>query len=210
MLAVACVHRPDDADQIIASFATAEDRRACERYSRSSRRRQSLTSRALLRALLGRLFGPAAQPWTIYYNSDNKPFVTAATGREPVQVSMAHSRELVACAVTDIGPIGIDVEYCAPRPRMKGIAASSFGNAEQAAVDQQGAAAFYRIWTLREAMAKATGLGLFDTAGRSDLFAAAPAGKAWSTTLEGRRWTFFYQRLLRRYAFSVALKWGPE
>jgi 4'-phosphopantetheinyl transferase len=206
MLAVACVHRPDDADRIIAAFATAEDQRACERYTRPSRRRQSLASRALLRASLVRLFGEPARSWTICANSHNKPLVRTTTGREPAQVSVAHSRTLVACAITDIGPIGIDVEYCVPRRRIEAIAGATFGFSERAAVDREGVGGFYKIWTLREAMAKASGLGIVKMAAQRDLFAVAPVGKPWTTTIGRECWTFYHQRLLRKYALSLALK----
>jgi phosphopantetheinyl transferase len=132
--------------------------------------------------------------------------VTTRTGREVAKVSIAHSGELVVCAITDLGSIGIDVEYFAPQRRIVDIAETTFGPNERAAVSRGGAAAFYKIWTLREAMAKATGLGLVTMAAETDLFAAAPSGKAWSATVQRRQWTFFYRRLFRDYALGFALQ----
>lgn len=199
------MHRSDEADRLIAAFATSDDRRASERYSRLSRRRQTLTSRALLRSLLAELFGPAARSWELCYH-DGKPSVKADDGREAVQISISHSRDLVACAVTDIGPIGIDVEYRASGRPFTKIAMTAFGDGERDAAAADGAATFYKIWTLREALAKASGLGFPHPGDRTDLFSAVPTGEIWCNVFEREHWVFYYQDLLTSYAFSVALK----
>lgn len=206
MLAVACVHHPAETDRIIALFATAADRRACARYQRPTRRRQSLAARALLRASFSRLFGCPSESWKIHATADGKPVITISGGREPAQISIAHSRDLVACAISDEGPVGIDVEYCAQGRRIGEIAAATFGPSECAAVDRGGASAFYKIWTLREAMAKVSGVGLMAITSEADLFATAPTGKAWSATVQSRQWIFFYRKLLRDYAVGLALQ----
>jgi 4'-phosphopantetheinyl transferase len=210
VLTVAFVHRPDEADRLIASFATSDDRRACERYSRFGRKRQALTARALVRSLLAELFGRRAKSWKICYHTSGKPVVKAGAGHEPVQISVSHSRDLVACAVTDIGAIGIDVEFCASYRPFKKIAATAFGDGERTAAERDDESTFYKIWTLREALAKASGVGLQHVAGRSDLFAAAPTGEVWCTVVEQERWIFYHQRLLAVYAFSVALNSGSS
>lgn len=206
MLTVACVHRPDEADQLVATFATSDDRRAGERFTRRHRRHQTLTSRALLRSVLAQAFGGPAESWELCYHADGKPAVRDKNGQEAVQISISHSRDVVACAITDIGPIGIDVECCAPERPFKKIAGATFGDAERYAVDKEGMGTFYKIWTLREALAKAADLELLPLAARNDLFAGAPAGEAWSRTVEQERWIFYYQEILTTYAFSVALK----
>jgi 4'-phosphopantetheinyl transferase len=206
MLVVACVYRYDDASHIVSSFATAEDRRMCERYSRPVRRRQSLAARALLRVSLSRLFDRPPQSWRLSHSASGKPVVRTSSGSEVAKISISHSRGLVACAISDLGSIGIDVEYCAPGRRIVNIAEMTFGEAELAAVGREGSAAFYKIWTLREAMAKALGLGVVNMASQSDLFSSAPVGKAWSVSVKRERWTFLHSKYLRNYSLSIALK----
>ena len=208
MLTLAYVHRSDEADQLVAAFATDDDRRASERYLRLSRRRQALTSRALLRSTLAELFGPSAGSWELGYCGDGKPTVKTGDGREGVQISISHSRDLVACAVTDIGPIGIDVEHLETGRPFTKIAATAFGDQEGHAAAAGGPSAFYKIWTLREALAKASGLGFPHEARRTDLFGGAPTGEIWRSHVAEEHWAFYHQELLGSYALSVALKSG--
>jgi phosphopantetheinyl transferase (holo-ACP synthase) len=91
-----------------------------------------------------------------------------ARGGVERHVSISHTSSLVAAAVSAIGPIGIDVER---RDRVRDfarLAAAAFGSIEAATVAAEGAAAFYRIWSVREAMSKATGDGLPEVVDRQD------------------------------------------
>lgn len=121
---------------------------------------------ALGRALALHLLAQTASGgWTIETTERGKPI---ARGEVERHVSISHTGSLVAAAVSSIGPIGIDVEG---RDRVRdfiGLASAAFGPAEVAEVAVQGAAAFYRIWTVREAISKATGDGLPTVVDRQD------------------------------------------
>ena len=79
----------------------------------------------------------------------------------------------------DVGPVGIDVEVHRPRRNFDRLAAAAFGPEEQCLVTADGAPGFYRIWTLKEAMAKASGTGLAEVADRTDRAAGGPKEGAW-------------------------------
>lgn len=68
------------------------------------------------------------------------------------------------------------------------MAAWGFGPRECAAIAIGGAAAFYRIWTLREAMGKATGEGLALATDRRDRFGTGPVLGAWRARIAERDW----------------------
>jgi hypothetical protein len=68
------------------------------------------------------------------------------------------------------------------------MAAWGFGPGECAAATIGGAAAFYRIWTLREAMGKATGEGLALATDRHDRFGSGPAVGAWRARIAEQDW----------------------
>lgn len=70
-------------------------------------------------------------------------------------VSISHSAELVALAVTDAAPIGVDVEVVAERD-YAGLASVFLADTET----MDGPGAFYTLWTRKEAVVKATGDGL--------------------------------------------------
>lgn len=96
-------------------------------------------------------------PWTIETDTRGKPLAYGSAMRH---ISIAHSGAVIAAAASTIGPIGIDIERRDPRRDFNGMARAAFGPAECAAVLSRGVCAFYRIWTIREAISKATGDGM--------------------------------------------------
>jgi phosphopantetheinyl transferase len=118
----------------------------------------SLLARALLRALLHRLTGSG--DWTMAADDNGKPYLRDERGALGPAISLSHGGGMVAAAVGPPGlRIGVDVEPHKARDVMA-LAAKAFGPAEKQQVAEGGAAAFYKLWTLREAMGKATGQGL--------------------------------------------------
>lgn len=86
-----------------------------------------------------------------------KPIVLGEPG---LYISIAHTGSVVAAAASAIGPIGIDVERHNPNRDLDRLARAAFGPAECDAVAIGGLSTFYRIWTIREAISKATGDGM--------------------------------------------------
>jgi 4'-phosphopantetheinyl transferase len=196
------------ASTLISTFATGEDYRAVERFRAERRRAQSLTARALMRALLERATGRQGASWTITHDGDGKPIVSGPKDGTTIQVTLSHSRNLAVCAIADIGPIGIDVEYCAPSRPLAEIAATAFGPGERQLVDRLGASAFYRIWTLREALAKACGSGFSMLVNGIDYFPEAPSAGIWTMPINDQEWLFSCRSLPGNYATAAAL--GPR
>ncbi|MGE5540442.1 MAG: 4'-phosphopantetheinyl transferase family protein [Gemmatimonas sp.] len=115
----------------------------------------SHVGRAALHALLNRTHPGAA--WRIVADGRGRPMLAGPRGPGP-SVSISHTRGWIACAVAD-HPVGIDVEERRSRD-CAAIADYAFGPRERDRVRHEGAEGFYRVWTVREAIAKATGDGL--------------------------------------------------
>lgn len=108
-------------------------------------------------------------------------------GPLPVAFNLSHSGTAVAVAVAEQA-VGVDIECHRPLDDAPAIAATVFHPRELKWLHAQAdfAAAFYRLWTLKEAVLKAMGQGFFQ----------APASLCWEAlgagvlTLEhaGRRW----------------------
>lgn len=151
-------------------WATAEDRRHAARYRESASRNASLAARALLRELLLRKTGRS--DWLIRAGRHGKPAIFTTDGRRGPAISLSHSHGTVAAAMATgkagIQGLGIDLEIRRPRKNYAEIAARAFGPGECTYVQTSGLTAFYQIWTLREAMGKATGAGLLLAADRTD------------------------------------------
>ena len=125
-------------------------------------RMRSALGHALALHLLART---ASCNWRIEKTKAGRPI---AHGEVERHVSISHTGVLVVAAVSAIGPIGIDVERRDKVRDFTRLAEAAFGPAEAAMVAAEGADAFYRIWSVREAMSKATGEGLPTVVDRKD------------------------------------------
>jgi phosphopantetheinyl transferase len=191
-----------DADRLITALATAGDHADAVRHSRPLRRRQSLAARVLLRAVLAREDPPGpGSSWRLLRSPQGHPGAAVAGTARRV-VSLAHSGTIVACATASDGAIGIDVERMDPERPLLALARAAFGPAETAEVRSGGIAAFYRIWTLREALAKASGDGFELLVNGKDLVAGlATAGRR---RIGEREWDLACWTLAEGYAMGFA------
>jgi 4'-phosphopantetheinyl transferase len=154
--------------------ATAPDTNAIAELSERERERSALFAtdalrnrwlhaHVAMRRILAREVDVA--PALIAYEEGpgGKPHLAspASTG---VEHNLSDSGDLALLAVSRAGPVGVDVEYMRPQRELEAIARSHFAPEEQAALsalpDGERFAAFYRIWTRKEAFIKATGTGL--------------------------------------------------
>lgn len=88
-----------------------------------------------------------------------KPFFAALP---EFQFNLSHSGTKVLCAVSD-RPIGCDVERigdCNERLAKRFFHPDEYAALQKAAADEERAALFYRLWTLKESFLKVTGRGL--------------------------------------------------
>ncbi len=84
----------------------------------------------------------------------------------PLHVSLSHGRHAVAVALTALAPLGVDLEVV--RPLAAGALAARYFAADEAdwvagqPSDDESTRAFLWLWTHKEAIGKARGLGLRD------------------------------------------------
>lgn len=141
----------------------AEKARAA-RFRFESDRQLYLAAHALKRLQLSAMV-PRINPisWRFAPGPWGKPEVI---GVEAVSFNLAHSRGLVACAVSRTVELGLDVEFVAPQAPME-VAPECFTPGEQLWVERasprQRPSRFFRLWTLKEAVLKATGRGLYQS-----------------------------------------------
>jgi 4'-phosphopantetheinyl transferase len=195
---IAVISDPVEASALIERWITSQDR-ADVRPGRGAG--SSLLARAALRALLARNTG--REDWRIVRGTFGKPFAIASSGEPGPEVSLSHSGGTVVVAMARVGALGIDIEQHRPRD-FSALAAQAFGPEEQAEVAAHGEDAFYRIWTSREAMSKATGEGLALAANGRDLVAGGASGAYRRIEREGRVWDLTHARIEPGYSVAVA------
>lgn len=186
----------------LQSWSTDEDRD-------SGRRRDSVLCRALTREMLAGMTGSTAltaQPWRISSMASGKPVAVDPAGSHAPAISMSHSGPWVAYAASFAGEIGIDVEVSRTSRDHRAIADRAFGPQEAAVTRNADQGRFYAIWTLREAIAKATGAGLKMAADAADRVSDGPYQSARWVRLDGADWWLMHAQPAAEVSLAVALR----
>ena len=150
----------------------------------ADRAARPILGRQLLMQAISRVVGQKAPRYRIIAADTGRPIVIAdhpGTERteEEIFVSLSHTGNWLAGAATAVGPIGIDIELMRAGRDLSGIADIAFGPEERRRASREGASGFYRIWTLREAIAKAHGTGLAMVADGHDRVHDGPNEGIW-------------------------------
>lgn len=148
--------RREVTEEVAAAFVTAEDRQRLTPTMRERRRTEYLAGRALLRYALARQLGREAASLRIDVAANGKPECVAGPA-----ISVSHSGDLVACAITSMAgvAIGVDVEATQPSDADE-LAQRFFTPAEAEWVAEDPHSRFRMLWVLKEAYLKVQGVGL--------------------------------------------------
>lgn len=143
----------------------SSEREQAARFTSDRRRHEYVFAHGLVRAALSRLapqVAPAA--WRFTRDRYARPFISYPRSAEPLHFSLSHTDGFVACAVSSCERVGIDVEATDRPVSHLEIARTFFSSAEHADLislpPAQQKDRFFDLWTLKEAYAKARGLGL--------------------------------------------------
>ncbi|WP_161539687.1 4'-phosphopantetheinyl transferase family protein [Paramagnetospirillum kuznetsovii] len=187
-----------EASVLVESHATPADR---TRHI-GAKAQQSVLGRAMVRRLIEDTTGLSGRDWIIKTDGNGRPFAVDIHGRPGPDFSISHSGPWVACAATDRGRIGIDIEVLGVDRSVQEIAATFFSPEEQDLIEIEGPTAFYDFWTIREAIGKADGGGL---AAAMAVNGAALMGARHQTSrleMDGTCWSIHHSH---RHGLSIAL-----
>jgi 4'-phosphopantetheinyl transferase len=152
-----------DFDRCLAVLDRTEIERV-RKYAEERDRRAFVASRASLRHALASTID--AEPDRIRFGVGawGKPFVVAPNSPSGLDFSVSHSGNHALVAISSHGRVGIDIELRREVEEWDKIAAMTFGTIWAGRLGELGDVArmahFLRSWTVAEAFAKATGLGL--------------------------------------------------
>lgn len=152
------VAQAGELDAFRALLSPEEIARA-ERLRQGRHRRRHIVAHARLRTVLGALVGLAPADLRFTYGPHGKPHLPGGPA-----FSLSHSGDRFVLAIARGGRVGIDVEVQRPVPRMERLVETRFSPGEVRHMQElptgDREAAFFRIWTLKEAWLKALGTGL--------------------------------------------------
>jgi len=126
-----------------------------------------------------------------------------------VQFNLSHSGSYGAIALADrAAEVGVDIEEMAPLPSYEELASIYLSRDEgeriAALASPLRRRAFYRLWTIKEAVAKAQGAGV-SLSLREIQAHFIPSGRTYATCRE-RRWHVVELDSLRGYAGAAAIE----
>jgi len=200
-------------NRLAANLADDEHARA-NRFRFDRDRRRFTAARGWLRALLGACVDADPAALRFEYAEKGKPSLAHVADRDDVYFNLAHSHDLAVVAVTRLAPLGVDVEYLRPLTDAAQLVERFFSRREneafQALPEAQRTAAFFNLWTRKEALIKATGLGLSQPLNRVDV-SFLPDEPATLLALDGRAdlaqsWRLEHLTLDDGYVGAVAIE----
>lgn len=116
--------------------------------------------RGFLRRVLGQVCGQDPARLVFWLGAQGKPFLQDSG----FDFNLSHSRDLAVVAVSQMGPLGIDVEFIDRQADIAGLAQSCLTPAETdvlaALPEGERRARFFAFWTAKEARMKMTGEGM--------------------------------------------------
>jgi 4'-phosphopantetheinyl transferase len=150
-------------DPGMSLLLSADERARARRFHDRGHAAQWTFFHACCRDILGACTGRAPASLVFEPGEHQKPCLKESTPA-PTYFNLSHSGELALLAVTRRAPVGVDVELVRELRDQDALVKRFFSAAEQADFAKLSAddrvAAFYSIWTRKEALIKANGIGL--------------------------------------------------
>ena len=193
-----------------------DERARLGRLRFEANRQEFAVAHALLRTMLSEFGSRAPADWTIEPDENGKPTLASASSGASMTFNLSHSHGLVACAVALDARVGVDVESVIRATDWRLIASRHYADAEVVQIDtlrdDERPARFFDFWTLKEAYAKALGVGLSQPLETATFDLRDPQTPAWSISsgADPRAWHFALYRPLPDYRLAVAVSDGTS
>jgi 4'-phosphopantetheinyl transferase len=144
------------------------------------------------------------------YSPNGRPTLKCG---EALHLNLAHSHAVGILAVTRVGPVGVDIEHVREFPELSELVGRFFSPREAAEFStlarEEQTAAFFTLWTRKEALLKAIGEGIGESLDRvevSFLPAAPPEVLSLPAHLSaGREWSLLNLAISPSYVGALAL-----
>ena len=186
---------PADAVADCEQLLSVAERDRAAKYRFVVDRRRFIVRRALLRQLVASYITQPAAALEFTTNAFGKPQLALPGVPGNLQFNLAVAQDRALYGFTWNRALGVDLAHCRTAGGWTEIVDGFFHPTEAAYIHQlpppQQERAFYKLWTLKEALVKAGGVGLGDPLAREDFSpllrnAAAPcvdaAGRCWQWT----------------------------
>jgi len=143
-----------------ANIINAEETARGKRYLHMHDRHRFIISRGALRTILSRYSGLSPAEIEFGVGENKKPFISNLKGSALLQYNVSHSGDWILIGVSNFA-IGVDTEQINPSFEFRDVVKDYFSDEEISYINQDnGAEHFFKLWTRKEALTKATAKGL--------------------------------------------------
>ena len=150
--------------EALENILSPEERYRAERFRFEVDRLRYKTAHGLLREILARYLAVLPASLTFVQGAHGKPSLTAYEGRRTLRFNLSHSENMALIAVAIDREVGVDVESVRRHVEAVEIARRFFSAEEAAALAELQSGrrnrAFFELWTRKEAVLKAIGMGI--------------------------------------------------
>jgi 4'-phosphopantetheinyl transferase len=148
----------------LAAHLSSDEMERANRFRFEHLKNRFIAGRGLLREILGRYLQAAPAALKFVYGPQGKPDLSPQSGKAQIHFNISHCEQVGLIAVTSNGPVGIDVERVRFMKDIPELVARFFSPREtrlfQTLPPDIQVAAFFNLWTRKEALLKATGEGI--------------------------------------------------
>jgi 4'-phosphopantetheinyl transferase len=174
----------------LETLLSDDERARAARFKFPGLRRRHIVSHAGLRVILGRYLDRHPASLAFRYSERGKPSLDPGLGPELPEFNLSHSSELALVAVSPLRVVGVDLERQDWKDSLEDVAKRYFSSREcgilrDAPSPSEKADCFFHLWTMKEAILKATGEGITDLT-RVEVL---PELKVTGDEVDASRWT---------------------
>ena len=179
----------------VAEFLSPDEGKRADRLQFEVPRNRFVAGRGLLRVILGKYCDLPPERLRFNYGPSGKPELAPDAGARragaALHFNLAHSEGVGVLAIAQAGPVGVDVEQIRRRVEFQALVGQFFSAREAAEFfrleQEQQPAAFFNLWTRKEALLKATGEGIAHSLNRVEV-SFLPGEPARVRSLPAERW----------------------
>lgn len=143
------------------SLLSLEEQERATRFLKNADRQRFVITRGTLRARLGQTLSEDPERLTFAYDQNHKPFLL---GHTELHFNVSHAGDFAIIGLSRAESVGVDIEVHHDNIDECAIARTFFNGAEQEVLKSlkgvRRTGAFYAMWTYKEAVAKAIGIGI--------------------------------------------------
>lgn len=155
---------PENVQVNLITSLSAEERTRANNFVFAEDRKLYIAAHIFLRQQLSQYASLAPEDWRFVTNQHGKPFINNPRYKW-LQFNLSHTPGLIACAISAVEAVGIDVEQQKTLSDLESLCRYAFSTVESSAIltskhTKQKEERFFTYWTLKEAYIKAIGMGL--------------------------------------------------